>query len=100
MANGVKANVLFLFFPKKELLNVFISSIRFFCFVLSSSLFSLLGFYIPSFGAFGSAVSSIECLMFLFNNKVLLAHLFFQKNFVFSSSLEKNILWGHLSEFY
>jgi hypothetical protein len=90
------------FFPKERAIEYIYQPYWLFCFVLLSSLFSLLVFFffLSSFGAFCSAVSSIECLIFLFNNKVLLAHLFFQKNFVFSSSSEKKNPMGHLSEFY
>lgn len=52
---------LLLFFLKKELLNVFISSMGFFVLFCLSSLFSLLLF---PFGVFCYEVSSVECLNF------------------------------------
>lgn len=80
---------------------MYLSALLFlFCFVLFEFSF-LYYFFLPFFsGVFCSEVSSVEYLIFLFNNKVLLAHLFFQKNFIFSSSSGEKILWGHLSEFY
>lgn len=79
---------------------MYLSALLVFLFVLFESIVFFITFFLFSFAVFCSEVSSVECLIFLFNNKVLLAHLFFPKNFIFSSCSEKKILWGHLSEFY